>query len=281
MKIRPIGHAGFIVEARGKRILIDPWFNPAFCGTWLPPMPWLADEVAAMKFDHVYISHGHEDHYDKKFLSRLGEIQIFLPDWMTMIRDDYRGDSMLLIDDGATRALFANDCNTDKCDWPKNVDILACQFSGASYYPTCYDYDEYTMPGKIAEARSTQRTMLLDKIAACGAKAYIPCCGPANVVGVKTGLGTAFPHWEEVEPYVKAAFTDLRILPEGPEVTITLTGKKNTTTITLPEWLHDKITSGEVTWEEALLTFKCRLHREPDVYDRELIDTLRGRHAPH
>ncbi|MEM9022321.1 MAG: MBL fold metallo-hydrolase, partial [Bacteroidota bacterium] len=54
MKITYYGHACFGVEVGGSRLVFDPFISPN---------PLAGDiDVAAIKADHVLISHGHEDH---------------------------------------------------------------------------------------------------------------------------------------------------------------------------------------------------------------------------
>ncbi|HYS35675.1 MAG TPA: MBL fold metallo-hydrolase, partial [Pseudonocardiaceae bacterium] len=71
--IRYLGHAGFVVSHAGKRILMDPWFFPAFLDSWFPfpDNRNLLDEVVTERYDHLYVSHAHEDHFDRTLLDRL------------------------------------------------------------------------------------------------------------------------------------------------------------------------------------------------------------------
>src|SRR5215469_2874192 len=73
MRLTYLGHAGFILEAAGKRILIDPWFYPAFLKSWFPfpDNRFLMTSVLEQKFDFLYVSHLHEDHFDSQFLAKL------------------------------------------------------------------------------------------------------------------------------------------------------------------------------------------------------------------
>lgn len=303
MRLRWIGHAGFILESGSTRILIDPWFNPAFLGTWRPQPDnsHLADEVAALRYDYVCVSHGHEDHHDKRFLARLGEPFSLSgytvihgdreggPEYYSagkdflikVIRDDHRADSMFLVQCEGKRILFANDCNLEPAVWPESIDILACQFSGASYYPTAYDYPPEVMARKIEEARANQMAMLVAKVRRCGAKAYIPCAGPAKIENQADGPGTPFPHWAELDETFRHVCPDVRVIKldvgewyddEPPHVMT-----RGNTTFTMPAYVHRMIEDGECSFEEALLSFKIKLHRDPDVYDREMMEELRGR----
>lgn len=278
VKLTWIGHAGFIVEAGGNRILIDPWFNPAFLGTWRPQPcnAHLADWVASQSYDYLYISHEHEDHCDKAFLDRVqygANAELVYP----IIWDTYRGDSMLLIDADGERVLFANDCNADRCEWPREVDTLVCQYSGAAYYPTAYDYPPDVMARKVIEARARQMDMLVTKVRTCGAKKLIPCAGPAKIEGVADGPGTPYPFWDEIAAEFARHCPDVVVeVPQLPPVIMTERQHGNTT-FTGPAWIFARIDRGDLTWEEALLSMKLKLHREPDVYDRETMERLRGR----
>jgi len=72
MRATSIGHAGMLIETRQGSILCDPWFEPAFFGSWFvfPRNDRLGDELMA-KIEHpdyLYISHIHADHLDDVFL---------------------------------------------------------------------------------------------------------------------------------------------------------------------------------------------------------------------
>ena len=89
MRATSIGHAGILIETRQGSIVCDPWFNPAFFGSWFPfPRndelpPHVADAIRHPSY--LYISHLHGDHLDEKWLSenmpRL--TPILLPDFPT------------------------------------------------------------------------------------------------------------------------------------------------------------------------------------------------------
>src|ERR1700691_1888667 len=84
MRLTFLGHAGFILEAGGTRILIDPFFFSAFLNSWFPypDNRFLLDSVLNEKFDYLYISHLHEDHFDGKFLAQFHRsIAVLLPNY--------------------------------------------------------------------------------------------------------------------------------------------------------------------------------------------------------
>jgi UDP-MurNAc hydroxylase len=214
--IRYLGHAGFIVEHRGLRLLIDPWFYPAFLKAWFPypDNRGLLPEVAEGHFDALYISHAHEDHFDERTLEGLDRrLKVLVPRYRskvmarrlasmgfenlvllghreqhalaegftaTMLLDtSHKEDSGLLLDLDGFRFLDLNDCNTPMSELPADVDLLAAQYSGAMWYPNCYAYPPATMAQKVAAVRAGLMETLLAKVRLTGARAYLPSAGPA------------------------------------------------------------------------------------------------------
>lgn len=84
-----IGHAGMLVETSGGSVLCDPWFEPAFFGSWFPfpRNDQLSDDLAERieNADFLYISHLHGDHHDEAWLSKhlRRDIPILLPGFPT------------------------------------------------------------------------------------------------------------------------------------------------------------------------------------------------------
>ena len=73
MRATSIGHAGILIETAHGSILCDPWFVPAFFGSWFvfPRNDQLSDELRD-KIEHpdfLYVSHLHGDHLDEAFLA--------------------------------------------------------------------------------------------------------------------------------------------------------------------------------------------------------------------
>src|SRR4029450_10295421 len=73
MRATSIGHAGILIETDSGSIVCDPWFVPAFFGSWFvfprnDPLPPSIRE-AGERPDYLYISHLHADHLDLAFLS--------------------------------------------------------------------------------------------------------------------------------------------------------------------------------------------------------------------
>jgi UDP-MurNAc hydroxylase len=89
MKATSLGHAGILVEARQGTIVCDPWFIPAFHGSWFvfPRNDRLDDALMAKvrNPDYLYISHQHADHLDEPWLrdNMNKSVPVLLPDFPT------------------------------------------------------------------------------------------------------------------------------------------------------------------------------------------------------
>jgi UDP-MurNAc hydroxylase len=89
MKATSIGHAGILIETRQATIVCDPWFVPAFHGSWFvfPRNDRLSPDLMAKitNPDYLYISHQHADHLDEPWLreNMNKEVQVLLPDYPT------------------------------------------------------------------------------------------------------------------------------------------------------------------------------------------------------
>lgn len=89
MRATSIGHAGILIETDAGSILCDPWFMPAFFGSWFvfPRNDRLSDDLLDRieHADYLYITHLHGDHHDEPWL--LGhlrrDIPILLPGYPT------------------------------------------------------------------------------------------------------------------------------------------------------------------------------------------------------
>jgi UDP-MurNAc hydroxylase len=69
MRVTFLGHVGMYVETDGGSVLCDPWFTPAYFGSWFPfPRNDTLDTAPFESPDYLYISHLHHDHYDPDWL---------------------------------------------------------------------------------------------------------------------------------------------------------------------------------------------------------------------
>ena len=179
---------------------------------------YILNTFARTQFDVLYISHTHEDHLDRRLLALLPNIdtiQVLCADFTsghlekelrqlgfkhlsvlkhqqsiqltsdliaTMILDvSFKEDSALLLDagNGTHRFLNLNDCNTRAEEHPKNITVLALQFSGAQWFPDCYEM--YAVNGTYEHhvdhiLDGLERNLLI-KIRATDAKEILPSAG--------------------------------------------------------------------------------------------------------
>jgi UDP-MurNAc hydroxylase len=85
MRATSLGHAGILIETEHGSIVCDPWFEPAFFGSWFvfPRNDRLAADlrgrIEAANF--LYVSHLHADHLDEPWLRRnlRRDITVVLP----------------------------------------------------------------------------------------------------------------------------------------------------------------------------------------------------------
>jgi len=153
-----LGHVGFHVETAHGSVLCDPWFTPAYFGSWFPfPRNDGLDVAPFVTPEYLYVSHLHHDHFDPEFLARHVDkrARVLLPDFgvplleralrslgfqhfvrtrhaepvdldglevtilaMTAPADGPLGDSAIVLDDGTARVLNQNDAR------PGDPDVL-------------------------------------------------------------------------------------------------------------------------------------------------------------
>jgi UDP-MurNAc hydroxylase len=149
MRMTFLGHVGVAVETRGGTVLCDPWFTPAYFGSWFPfPRNDGLDRGAIPAPDYLYVSHLHRDHFDPEWLAQHVDkrTQVLLPAFdvpflerelraigfehfvavpngepvdlgdltvtilaFTAPADGPLGDSLIVLDDGTARVLNQND----------------------------------------------------------------------------------------------------------------------------------------------------------------------------
>lgn len=89
MRATSLGHAGILVRTHHASIVCDPWFEPAFFGSWFPfPRNDQLSEELLNDLEHpsyLYISHQHGDHLDETWLASHVDksTSVLLPDFAT------------------------------------------------------------------------------------------------------------------------------------------------------------------------------------------------------
>ena len=75
MKLRYIYSACVLIETDTTKVLCDPWFTQGiYYGSWFqyPRLPKNPIEIIG-KVNAIYISHVHEDHFDKIFSKKISK----------------------------------------------------------------------------------------------------------------------------------------------------------------------------------------------------------------
>ena len=107
MRATFLGQAGLFIETRAGSILCDPWFNPAYFGSWFPfPANDGIDPALLANPTYLYISHLHHDHFDPAWLRQhvSRDATVLLPDYLI---DDLRHELHAL---GFRRFVETADC---------------------------------------------------------------------------------------------------------------------------------------------------------------------------
>lgn len=217
MRVTFLGHAGLFIETRAGTVLCDPWFTPAFFGSWFPfPRNDHLDRTIFANPDYVYISHEHRDHFDPAVLREVSKRAIvLLPDFALsdhevalrrlgfhhFIRcrtgavqdldglrvaidadtDEPTGDSALMLDDGEARLLNQNDAR------PLHLDTIAAfgpfdahflQFSGAMWFPAVYRWSASKKAEAARATRLAQARRATAYVRGFGARHVFPSAGP-------------------------------------------------------------------------------------------------------
>lgn len=219
-----LGHNGFLVESLTEYLAIDPWLTDkgAFHGSWFqyPKNHHLQAqlvETSQKKKGWIFISHGHEDHFDVDTLGKLGRDAVFViprycddalrseidrlgfqyielldgqssavSEWLTLtclISDiGVNHDSALLVETPAFSFFNQNDCKIfDRLDeLPRPITYYSVQFSGATWHPVCY---ENYSAGERAEVSREKALKKLDNVVGAMQRLrpgfFIPAAGPA------------------------------------------------------------------------------------------------------
>src|SRR5205823_2018319 len=145
MRITFLGHAGIYIETCHGSVLCDPWFTPAYFGSWFP-FP-RSDELDPSDFsspDYLYISHSHRDHFDPEWLAR---------------HVDRRARVLLPAFNGP-------------------FDAQLVQFSGAIWYPIAYDFPPAEKHVLAREKRVNEMARAQQYVEWVDAHHVFPCAGP-------------------------------------------------------------------------------------------------------
>jgi UDP-MurNAc hydroxylase len=226
MKLTYLGHAGFLIETPLCLLLLDPWLSStgAYDAAWFQypcnhqlEQPLLERLAATNKPLYIYISHGHQDHYDLEFLKKVVDLNphfilpkfttptfraivdtflldkiVFLANEEVFDRDDFsvtlyleesgiNRDSAILVESQGQSFLNLNDCKIfDKINYfqHQKIDVFTTQFSGATWHPICYEYDRASADLISIDKRLRKFKNVAQAIKILQPAIFIPSAGP-------------------------------------------------------------------------------------------------------
>ncbi len=226
LEIEYTGHAGFIVRGKERSLILDPWVSAggAFDNSWYQmPCNHHLKQGMLEKFNArnslLYISHLHQDHFDREFLKEVDkDTPILIPKFesrdfvqeldrlgfafireiedsesiavsgfaITVFVDD-RGlnrDSAILVRKDSQSFLNLNDCKIfDRLHHIQktfgDIDVYSVQFSGASWHPVTYQYTADEFEKLCRKKKNSKFATVLNSLKLLSPRHYIPSAGPA------------------------------------------------------------------------------------------------------
>jgi UDP-MurNAc hydroxylase len=220
------GHNCFLIETDHEALLIDPWLNDtgAFFGSWhqWPPNGHLRGAVqkrSAEKDLSIFITHEHQDHFDKETLRALSshpQCTVYIPAYKDkFLLEALRGMNLhavevaegetvgtkiqfrIFIDDGGINhdsAIFVsapgftffnqNDCKLfDRLPLLARalgpVDYYSVQFSGANWHPACFELPDDQRRLVAKKKVVSKLRNVLGGARVLAPRFFVPAAGPA------------------------------------------------------------------------------------------------------
>ncbi len=250
MNIKFYGHNCFLLEGSKISLLIDPWLSEkgAFFGSWFQ---WpinhhlknqLLEKLRQNLNNYLYISHEHQDHFDKETLEiikpmiksciipnyhdpflfnqmkSLGYDVISLKENLKHYFNDKDYMELMIVDTGVNHDSAAiinlenkifvnqNDCKIfDRLPYlaDKKVDYYAVQFSGANWHPVCYEMSDLERK-KISQKKVLSKLVAVrNAIKQIKPRYYIPSAGPAIFPFLKNELSLGVDNIFVHQPDIK------------------------------------------------------------------------------
>ena len=218
------GHNCFSIESNKTLLITDPWFSKsgAFFGSWFqyPKNHNLQDDILNLIniYDdvNIFISHEHQDHYDKRFLSKVRkDATILIPSYkdkffkndcsslnlkVIEIKDTEKvylnkhfwvkpyishiginHDSALLIATDEFNFFNQNDCKIfDRLkEINEKIDYYSVQFSGATWHPSNFILSSKRKKEISSEKVANKLNSVLRGVSELKPKYFLPAAGPA------------------------------------------------------------------------------------------------------
>jgi UDP-MurNAc hydroxylase len=173
----------------------------------------LVDEIKSFSSKKINLcKDGH-----KVSLGRTDSVVVFTED------SELNRDSAILMTSGTLKFLNLNDCKIhDRLSYIKQtfgeIDILAAQFSGATWHPVCYDYpiDVYQKISRKKKLSKFETTALaIERIMP---KVYIPSAGPAcfldpDLIDINFEPENIFPRNQQVIDFLDKRLKSKPLIP--------------------------------------------------------------------
>ena len=218
------GHNCFSISNNKTTLIIDPWFSNsgAFYSSWFqyPKNHKFQNNVikllAESRNSFIFLSHEHQDHYDKKFLSYVSKnVSIIIPNYKDkdfrneigtmfeniielrenqefsldkeikinlMIKDiGISHDSSILVKTKNFVFFNQNDCKVfDKLNLIKEkIDFYSVQFSGANWHPSNFDFTTQKKLEISSNKVKIKFKNLFNALQLLKPKLFLPAAGPA------------------------------------------------------------------------------------------------------
>ena len=256
MKIKFYGHNCYFLEGKSANILTDPWLSNsgAYFGSWFQwptnyhCMPNLLNEIQKDKKNFLFISHEHQDHFDKKTLNeirpyietciipkyhdsflrnqitKMGYKVIELNDHEKYYISEKDFIELMIVDTGVNHDSAATICidkkiflNQNDCKIfdrliyfeKMNVDYYAVQFSGATGHPVCHSIKEEEK--KIISNKKVLAKLISvrNAISLIKPKYYLPSAGPAIFPFLDPSLSFGEDNIFTHQPKIEGFFSNL------------------------------------------------------------------------
>ena len=207
----------------GSTILCDPWMTDgAFLGSWFhfPPLEGFEyEELLKRRWDAVYISHFHADHFDRKFVAELARnqpdcvaiIPRFAHNWLHRAVENcgFSGNRLITVESGESHQvgdLTAKIFTADHCD----PSVCGVSIPCHNQDPRMASFDSLA----VFEADGTTILNANDALAIKSVTSVLPQIGPVDLLMGHYGGAGPFPQcFSDLSDQEKTA--KARLLAEG------------------------------------------------------------------
>ncbi len=173
------------------------------------------DDVMALGFENVVELKDGQEYIIRGKNGECLSVKLFIDD------NQLNRDSAILVSNEKHKFLNLNDCKIfDRLIKIKkdegSIDICACQFSGATWHQTCYQYEKSHYEKISRRKRISKCVSVLNALKALEPKHYFPSAGPAcfldpMMIHINFETVNIFPHQYEVSDFLKKRIRNTQI----------------------------------------------------------------------